>query len=234
VLWANQLDPGARINRPDRGDWTQPPGPACLSAAVELILATHGEQVYKDWLQGHKALIREHFPMLAAQALRALPFMDADYRAELAGLARGAKAKMDGELAATPFGVPVSLDTWAGAGQVAQFGFTAYLLHVNFPDIVGREYTLAALDYLLGRHPVTNLSLVAGIGAQSKLQMYGHNRADYSFVPGALVPGVIVLKPDFPEQMVDWPFLWFENESTVATTSTYILMANAALAVLQE
>jgi hypothetical protein len=234
VLWANQLDPGARINRPDRGDWTQPPGPACLSAAVELILATHGDAQYKDWLQGHRALIREHFPRLAAQALRVLPFMDADYRAELAGLARSAKEKLDQELGITPFGVPVSLDTWAGAGQVAEFGFTAYLLHKEFPDIVGREYTLAALDYLLGRHPVTNLSLVAGIGAQSKLQMYGHNRADDSFVPGALVPGVIILKPDFPEQMVDWPFLWFENESTVATTSSYILVANAALAVLKE
>lgn len=234
VLWANQLDPGERINRPDRGDWTQPPGPACLSAAVELILSTHGDPLYKEWLQAHAALIRERFGMLAAPALRALPYMDAGYRALLAGLSRDLKAQMDKELASTPFGVPVSLDTWAGAGQVAEFGLTAYLLHANFPEVVGREYTLAALDYLLGRHPVTNQSLVAGIGAQSKLMMYGHNRADYSFVPGALVPGVIVLKPDFPEQMVDWPFLWFENESTVATTSTYILMANAALAVLAE
>jgi hypothetical protein len=48
------------------------------------------------------------------------------------------------------------------------------------------------------------------------------------------VPGVIVLKPDFPEQQVDWPFTWFENEATVASTSAYILAANAALAVLKE
>ncbi len=64
--------------------------------------------------------------------------------------------------------------------------------------------------------------------------MYGHNRADYTFVPGALVPGVLVVKPDFPEQNVEWPFLWFENEATVATTSAYILAANAAIAETKE
>ena len=40
--------------------------------------------------------------------------------------------------------------------------------------------------------------------------------------------GVLVIKPDFPEQKTDWPFLWFENEATVAGTSAYILAANAA------
>ena len=130
--------------------------------------------------------------------------------------------------------MPITLGTWAGSGVVAQFGMTTYMLHHAFPEIFGKQYTLAALDFLMGRHPVNNLSLVVGVGADSKLMMYGHNRADYSFVPGALVPGVIVLKPDFPEQQVDWPFTWFENEATVATTSAYILAANAALAVLKE
>jgi hypothetical protein len=109
-----------------------------------------------------------------------------------------------------------------------------YILHKAFPEIIGPQYTIAALDFLLGRHPVHNLSLVTGVGAASKLIMYGHNRADYSFVPGALVPGVVVIKPDFPEQKVDWPFLWFENEATVATTSDYILCANAAIALTKE
>jgi hypothetical protein len=234
VLWANQRDPGARINRPDRGDWTPRIDTACFSATVELILSTHGEPLYTNWLQSQVAVIKEQFGEVAPQAIRALPFMDASYRAQLADLARAAKVKLDQELASSPFGVPISLGTWAGSGVVAQFGMTAYLLHQAFPEIFGKQYTLAALDFLMGRHPVNNLSLVAGVGADSKLMMYGHNRADYSFVPGALVPGVIVLKPDFPEQQVDWPFTWFENEATVATTSSYILAANAALAVLKE
>ena len=114
------------------------------------------------------------------------------------------------------------------------FGSNMYVLHKAFPEIIGPEYTINALDYILGRHPVHNLSLVTTVGTASKLIMYGHNRADYSFVPGAMVPGVLVIKPDFPEQKVDWPFLWFENESTVATTTAYILTANAAIAETKE
>ncbi|HVO08003.1 MAG TPA: glycoside hydrolase family 9 protein [Burkholderiaceae bacterium] len=234
VLWANQRDPGARVNRPDRGDWIPRIDTACVSGAVELILSTHGDPLYTQWLQGQMPVIRDQFEELAPQAIRALPFMDEHYRTQLADLARAAKQKWDHELAGTPFGVPITLGTWAGSGVVAQFGLTAYMLHHAFPDIFGKQYTLAAIDFLMGRHPVTNQSLVAGVGAYSKQLMYGHNRADYSFVPGALVPGVIVLKPDFPEQQVDWPFTWFENEATVATTSAFMLEANAALAVLKE
>ena len=75
------------------------------------------------------------------------------------------------------------------------------------------------------------MSLVSTVGTKSKLIDYTHNRADYSFVPGAMVPGVLVIKPDFPEQKVHWPFLWFENEATVATTASYILTASGAIAL---
>ncbi|MEE3625106.1 hypothetical protein UCD39_14100 [Nitrospirillum sp. BR 11752] len=155
--------------------------------------------------------------------------MDADYRAQLTQAVIEAKATIDAEAAKTPFGVPVAMGTWAGSSQVAGFGTTMYLLHKAFPGIIGTQYTLDALDYVLGRHPATNLSLVSTVGTESKMIAYTHNRADYSTVPGAMVPGVLVIKPDFPEQKVAWPFLWFENESTVATTTAYILAANAGI-----
>ncbi len=44
----------------------------------------------------------------------------------------------------------------------------------------------------------------------------------------------MIVKPDFPELKTDWPFLWFENEYTVNTTSAYILAANAAIAEINE
>jgi hypothetical protein len=109
-----------------------------------------------------------------------------------------------------------------------------YYLHKAFPSIIGPEYTIRALDYILGRHPANNLSLVSTVGTASKLIGYGHNRADYSFIPGGMVPGVVIIKPDYPELKTDWPFLWFENEYTVSTTSAYILMANAAVALTKE
>lgn len=233
VMWANQQNPGDRLNRPERGDWNQPLDFAAVPATVEMVITTKGtDPLYTSKLKQLLPTITQHFAFLGASAVLAIPYMDADYRAQLASAAKAAKARIDAGLD-NPFGVPITLGTWAGAGQVAQFGLSMYLLHKNFPEIVGPEYTLNALDFILGRHPVHNLSLVTGVGAASKLIMYGHNRADYSFVPGAMVPGVLVVKPDFPEQKTDWPFLWFENESTVATTSAYILAANAAIAEME-
>ncbi len=235
VMWANQQNPGDRINRPDRGEWDADRLElAAVSSTVELVIATKGDPVYAAKLKTHLPAIAQHLDWIGGTAARAIPYMDADYRSQLSGAVKAAKTKLDSDLAETPFGVPVAMGTWAGSGEVAAFGANMYLLHKAFPEIVGPEYTLAALDYMLGRHAVTNQSLVTTVGAASKLIMYGHNRADYTFVPGALVPGVLVVKPDFPEQNVEWPFLWFENEATVATTSAYILAANAAIAETKE
>jgi hypothetical protein len=82
-----------------------------------------------------------------------------------------------------------------------------YFLHQALPDLVGREYTLRCLDYLLGVHPVSNFSYVAGIGTQSQLIGHGNNRADYSFIPGGVIPGATIIQPDFPELKSEWPFL---------------------------
>jgi endoglucanase len=235
VLWANQQNPGDRINRPERGNWNAGMlDIGDVTATVELVLATKGDPFYTASLKKLLPVIKKDFMFLGGTATRALPYMDADYRTQLAQMTRDAKPGIDAEIAKTPFGVPVSMGTWAGGPLVAAFGNNMYLLHKAFPDIIGPQYTIDALDYILGRHPATNLSLVSTVGTKSKLIDYTHNRADYSFVPGAMVPGMLVIKPDFPEQKVDWPFLWFENEATVSTTSAYILMANGAIALTKE
>lgn len=233
-LWANQQNLGDRKDRPGRDDAPDWLDAAAVGSTVELILTTKGDPLYTAKLKSLMPVVKKYFVFMAGEAVLAMPYMDAAYRQDIEAMVKDGKAKLDAELAKTPFGVPVSLGTWAGSGQVANFGTTMYLLHKAFPNIIGTEYTLNAIDYLLGRHPVHNLSLVTGVGTASKLIMYGHNRADYSFVPGALVPGVIVIKPDFPEQLVNWPFLWFENEATVAGASGYILTANAAIAAAKE
>ena len=63
-----------------------------------------------------------------------------------------------------------------------------------------------SLSYILGTHPDSNYSFVSGVGAQSQTKAYGNNRADFSFIPGGVVPGVLVLAPDYPENKSDWPF----------------------------
>ena len=233
-LWTNQQNPGDRLNRSGRDEGAEWIDLAAVQATVELILTTKGEAVYTNKLKALMPAIRAHFAQVGGTATLALPYMDADYRAQLATAVKAEKATIDASLANNPFGVPIDMGSWAGSNRVADFGYDMYLLHKAFPDIVGDGYTLDALDYMLGRHPGTNQSLVSTVGTNSKLIGYGHNRADYSFIAGGMVPGVLVIKPDFPEQKTDWPFLWFENEYTVSTTSAYILAANAAMALTRE
>lgn len=235
ALWAREQGKDFPIAKRHRGPFpVRAPEAVMVHATVELLLATKGEKVYRERLSSLLPVIDVQFDWVGGAAARAIPLMDAKYRKSLEEIAVKAKARIDNEIAATPFGVPISEHSWAGAIQVATFGTNMYLIHKAFPKIYGTEYTLNALDYMLGRHPANNVSLVSTIGINSKLVAYGHNRADYSYIAGGMVPGPLVIKPDYPELKTDWPFLWFENEYTVATTSAYILAANAAIAAAKE
>ncbi len=235
AMWAKQQR-GIAKSGDGRDDSSSPRSAeaANVAATIELLITSKGDKAYADRLRQLLPVIRQNFGWIGGVAVRAIPFMDADYRAQLAPLVQQFKAKADGDRARNPFGVPISDGSWAGSNKVVSFGTSMYLMHKAFPELIGTGYTLDALDYVLGRHPANNLSLVSTVGTDSKLIGYGHNRADYSFIPGGMVPGVLIVKPDFPELKTDWPFLWFENEYTVSTTSAYILAARAAMAAAAE
>jgi endoglucanase len=103
-----------------------------------------------------------------------------------------------------------------------------YHLHRAFPDLFTAEDVFRGVNYVLGTHPASNLSFVSGVGAESKRVAYGMNRADFSFIAGGIVPGVLMLKPDFPENKEDWPFLWGQNEYVISLGATWLFLAHAA------
>jgi hypothetical protein len=200
-------------------------------AAVELLIATNGGEAYRKRLKELLPVIQNRFAFLGWIAARAVPLMDPEFKEALSSSLRSYKVKLDEQLSRNPYGVPIVTGTWGGAGAAAGFSVDMYFLHKTFPDIVGPEYTLRGFDYVLGTHPVSNLSFVSSVGTQSKLIAYGNNRADYTFIPGGIIPGVIIIQPDFPELKEAWPFLWYENEYVIDTVTSYILAANAANAV---
>ena len=204
------------------------------SAALELMIATNGAQPYKQ-------RVEQLFPQMLQQmgfrgwtAVRALPYLDASYKAQFRKALVAWLPQMNKQMEATPFGVPPARGDWGGSEQVANFGSQMYFLHEAFPDLVGPEYTLRAANYLLGTHPVSSQSYIAAIGTNSRTHTYSNNRGDYSYIPGAMIPGYIVIKPDFPECMTDWGMLWFEHETTVSAASSWVLVANAAEAIVNE
>ncbi len=201
-----------------------------VGAAVELLIATHGEAVYKTRLAALFPVIDKNFSALGWLASRALPYMDAGFKTALGKSLSRFKANQALELAKNPFGVPIDTGTWGGSGTVAVFAVRMYYLHEAYPNLVGIEDTLRGFDYVLGRHPASNVSYVASVGTTSKLIGYGNNRADYTFIPGGMIPGVVIIQPDFPELKDKWPFLWYENEYVVDAATAFILAANAAAA----
>ncbi len=199
-------------------------------AAVELLISTKGGSLYAKRLKELLPVIKQRFFAEGWTAARAIPFMDVEFKSAIAADLRAFKATLDENLAKNPYGVPIGLGTWGGSSQATGFAIQMYFLHQAFPEIVGPEYTLHGFDYILGVHPVSNVSYVSGVGTNSKLIGYGNNRADYTFIPGAMIPGVVMIQPDFPELKDAWPFLWYENEYVVDAATAFILTANAAAA----
>ena len=206
------------------------------AAALELTIATNGAEPYKSRL-------KELFPrMITPQqigargwtSIRALPYLDASAKDQLREAVKTYMAGLDKQLEATPFGVPPSLGTWGGSGSVVEMATRMYFLHRTFPDLVSPEYTLRAANYILGTHPVSSTSYVAGVGTVSKTKTYSNNRADNSYIPGAVIPGYIIIKPDFPECIDDFGFLWFEHEAVVAGSASWVVAGNAADAIVKE
>jgi len=209
-------------------------GPPDWSAALELMIATDGADPYKQRVEELFPSILEHIDFRGWTAVRALPYLDPGDKNRFKTALEAWIPKLNHQLDATPFGVPPARGNWGGAEQVADFGTEMFFLHEAFPDVVGPEYTLRAANYLLGIHPASSESYIAAIGTVSRSHTYSNNRGDNSYIPGAMIPGYIVIKPDFPECITDFGMLWFEHETTVSAASSWVLLANAADAIVKE
>jgi len=206
------------------------------AAALELTIATNGAEPYKSRLKElfPQMITPEQMDVRGWTAVRALPYLDAGARDQMREAVKTYMAGLDRRLNETPFGVPPSLGTWGGSGAVMDMAIRMYFLHKAFPDLVSPEYTLRAVNYILGTHPVSSTSYVAGVGTVSKMMTYSNNRADNAYIPGAVIPGYIIIKPDFPECIDDFGFLWFEDEAVVAGSASWVVAGNAANAITRE
>jgi endoglucanase len=204
-----------------------------LTAAVELLICTKDSQ-YSKRINDLLPAIEKQFNRLAPLAVRAMPYMDKSFSEKLETLVRNYKDELDKFDRQNPFGVPISTRGWAGSGLVIYSAIINYYLHKAFPEIIDSEYTFRGLNYIYGCHPASDISFVSAVGTHSKKIAYGNNRADFSFIAGGIVPGVLIIKPDFPENKEDWPFIWAENEYTIGNAAAYIFLVNAANDLLKE
>lgn len=201
---------------------------ANVSTNLQLYIAT-GEKQYLDKFQEllWPALDRNvNFTLLTA--LNAVPHMDASFKEKLRPYVVKYADYIKGLEKENPYGVPIVLGNWAGSGAILTFGTTICFASQYFPDVVAPGEAFKATNWLFGCHPYHNYSLVATVGAtRPKAVFYGNNRADFSFIPGNLAPGILFRKPDHFENYDDWPFLWGQNEGTIAGNTNYLIFGSA-------
>lgn len=159
-------------------------------------------------------------------AFRVAPYMSENFVAELKPYVEQYKQMLDTMLTQNPYGVNVYGTGWGSTGSVVGQGINAYWINKYYPEIIGKDYIYRSADFIFGCHPFSNLSFVTGVGVKPKNVSYGNNRADFSFIPGALVPGFLLLQPDYIENKDDWPFFWGQNEATIGGNAQYLLFAS--------
>lgn len=213
----------------------QPPTPfnqagrsADVATYLQLYIST-GEQHYIGKFQEllWPALERNvSFTLLTA--LDAIPHLDASYKEKLRPYVVKYKEYIEGFEKDNPYGVPIGLGNWAGGAALLNFGTTVCFACKYFPDIIDVSHAYKTTNYLFGCHPYHNYSLVATVGAaRPKALFYGNNRADFSFIPGNVAPGILFRQPDHFENYDDWPFLWGQNEGTIGGNTNYLILGSA-------
>jgi endoglucanase len=213
---------------------------------VELLLST-GDKKYAEYLTRLWPSIKsgmggQRRGMMGGSGmirimLKAIPYMNDNFKNDLRLQAMNMKKELDSLSNQNPYGVPLGQGgfyTQGGNFSIVDWALTAAKLYQYFPDIISKDYAIRGLDYVLGCHPASSISFVTGVGVNSKKVTYGNNRADFTAIPGGMVPGIYLIKPDFYENKEDWPFIWYENEVVIDGCAGYIYLASLVDSILKK
>lgn len=200
-----------------------------LQAAVELYLTT-GEQQYLDFILSQQEMIVKNIGRTGWYTARIAKQLEQRKDKQAKGFAKafrealvGYRAELEKQSAETPYGVPYRPSIWGAGWDIQRFGFEYYFLADAYPDIFQPSIIYHALDFVLGCHPGSNTaSFASGVGAKSATVAYGLNRADWSYIPGGVVSGTALIRPDFPE-LLTFPYLWQQTEYVLGGGSSHYM-----------
>ena len=212
-----------------------------IHAAVELFLTTDDE-AYADYLIDHTELICSQIQATAwytARAEQRIAMMKGRKAKQFSKQFKAALQQKHTETtklsAQTPYGIPYRPKIWGAGWDIQRFGFEHYFLVDAYPEIFSEAPVYCALNFILGCHPGINQeSFASGIGANSATVAYGINRADWSHIPGGVISGTALIRPDFPE-LLEYPYIWQQTEYVMGGGSShYMFLVLAAQQLLNE
>lgn len=198
-------------------------------ALAELIQAA-GDPALIDKLVGMEDAIVANPGAHAWMLASILDRLPAGFRARLDAAVTEYQAKVAAEAKTdSPYGVPYKPQIWGAGWDIQRRGVEQWFFHKGWPQATAPESFLSALDFVLGVHPGENTaSFVSGVGSQSALVAYGVNRADWSYIPGGVISGTNLVRPDLPE-LKQWPFFWQQTEYVMGGGATnFMFLALAA------
>ena len=207
---------------------------AKIHAAAELFLTT-SEKEYKDYLLSEKEYIYKNVSRIGWFMARAEKKMnDASFTKSFREALTGYRSTLEKEGLETPYGIPYRPRIWGAGWDIQAFGYRHYFLHTAYPDIFDSSFIYNALNFVLGCHPGSNtMSFASGVGVNSATVGYGLNRADWSYIPGGVISGTALIRPDFPELLV-FPYLWQQTEYVLGGGSShYMFLVLAAQQLLK-
>lgn len=160
---------------------------------------------------------------------------DASFLAEVGNAVKTYQEQVRAQSLENPYGAPYEPKIWGAGWDIETFGVHQYFFHKGWPQYTGSNAELNALNFVLGVHPGENTqSFVSGVGARSATVAYGSNRADWSYIPGGVISGTALIRPDLPELKV-WPYFWQQSEYVMGGGATdYMFLALAANRLYNE
>ncbi len=199
-----------------------------IHASKELYLTT-GNAAYRDYIVNNELYIIKEIRSLAWIIGPSLTQLGNEgFTRSVREAVKSLSSEIIKQGEETPFGVPYRPHIWGAGWDIQSFGVRQYYLHKAFPDIFSADYMFNALNFILGVHPgVNTASFASGVGARSTTVAYGVNRADWSYIPGGVSSGTALIRPDFPE-LLDWPYLWQQQEYVMgggATNFMFLVLA---------
>lgn len=197
-----------------------------VQVAAELYLST-SEKQYLDFIVEHQEILTRNAPWYLARIEKLVSdSKDKKVRSWCKAYHEAIKKYSD-QLAVTvqktPYGVPYEPSIWGAGWDIQRFGFENYFLADAYPELFSKEPVCNALNFVLGCHPGSNqASFASGVGAKSATVGYGLNRADWSYIPGGVISGTALIRPDFPE-LLTFPFLWQQTEYVLGGGSSHYM-----------
>ena len=145
------------------------------------------------------------------------------------------REKLRSQCSETPYGIPYRPYIWGAGWGIQAMAFRYYFLQKAFPDALDADLLENALHFVLGCHPGSNTaSFASGVGTRSAVVAYGANRADWSYIPGGVISGTALIRPDFPE-LLEYPFLWQQTEYVLGGgSSNFMFLVLAVRSVLRR